>query len=142
MRKSILFLSLMIALSSCKNSKNNFDAAGVFEADEVLVSPEVTGRILSLNIEEGMTIDSNFLAASIDTTNVVLQINQLKASINALQEKTNDPLPTIDVLEQQLVVQKNNSLLSNAIKFVLLISCKQMPLPRRNSMISIRKCSF
>jgi HlyD family secretion protein len=123
MRKSILFLSLMIALSSCKNSKNNFDAAGVFEADEVLVSPEVTGRILSLNIEEGMTIDSNFLAASIDTTNVVLQINQLKASINALQEKTNDLLPTIDVLEQQLVVQKQQlaSLERDKVRFTNLL---------------------
>ncbi len=123
MRKVILFISLLTILSSCKNSKNNFDAAGVFEADEVLVSPEVTGRILSLNIDEGMTIDSNFLAASIDTTNVVLQINQLNASINALQEKTNDPLPTIDVLEQQLVVQKQQlaSLERDKVRFTNLL---------------------
>lgn len=123
MRKVILFISLLTIISSCKNSKNNFDAAGVFEADEVLVSPEVTGRILSLNIDEGMTIDSNFLAASIDTTNVVLQINQLNASINALQEKTNDPLPTINVLEQQLVVQKQQlaSLERDKVRFTNLL---------------------
>lgn len=123
MRKSILFLTMIIFLSSCKNSKNNFDAAGVFEADEVLVSPEVSGRILSLNIEEGMTLDSNFLAASIDTTNVILQINQLKASIHALDEKTNDPLPTINVLEQQLIVQKQqlSSLEKDKVRFTNLL---------------------
>ncbi len=123
MKKFILFLSVMIALSSCKNSKNNFDAAGVFEADEVLVSSEVNGRILSLNIDEGMTIDSNFLAASIDTTNVILQINQLQASISALQEKINDPFPTIDVLEQQIVVQKQQlaSLERDKVRFTNLL---------------------
>ena len=39
---------LSIALAACNEKENEFDASGTFEADEVIVSSELTERSLRL----------------------------------------------------------------------------------------------
>ena len=51
-----LLLAISLVFASCGKSKDDFDASGTFEATEVIVSSEATGRILSLNMEEGQTL--------------------------------------------------------------------------------------
>jgi HlyD family secretion protein len=105
--KKIVLVFIMAALAvSCKNGMNEKDASGIFEADEIVVSSEVSGRILQMNANEGVSLSKDAIAAVIDTTNLLLQKEQVEASINALSEKTNDPSPYIQVLEQQLSVQQ------------------------------------
>ena len=52
---ALICLSLL-SLGACKNSDQTFDASGVFEADEVVISSESIGKILSLEVEEGTTL--------------------------------------------------------------------------------------
>ena len=50
-----IYLASLLVLSAC-SSKNTFDASGNFTADEVIVSAEQNGRLLSYSVEEGKTL--------------------------------------------------------------------------------------
>ena len=97
---------LLLIFSSCMKGSGDFDASGVFEAEEVIVSAETPGRILSMNVTEGSKLETGQPAVIIDTASLVLQAEQVEASINALSEKTANVTPYIRTLEQQLVVQQ------------------------------------
>jgi HlyD family secretion protein len=104
------FLPVLMAITflmSCNNNDMKHDATGVFEADEVIVSAEVGGKILAFYAEEGDTLSKGRTAAVIDPTNLSLQKEQVEASINALKEKTNDVQPQIRLLEEQIRVQQS-----------------------------------
>ena len=114
MKKIILIYSIAAFFSSCKSGNNGHDASGVFEADEVIVSSEVNGRILKMNAQEGVLFQQGDVTAIIDTTSLLLQKQQVEASIQALNQKTLDINPAINVLEQQIAVQQSQ--LSTAIR--------------------------
>lgn len=106
MKKYIYLLLSGILLYSCNNGNGDFDASGTFEADEVIVSSETSGRILVMNANEGSLLQQGQLAAIIDTTALKLQTEQVEASIGALQQKTTDIQPYLRTLEQQIEVQR------------------------------------
>ena len=58
MRIIYMFMLIAVATTACNNSENKFDATGTFEATEVIVSSELGGRIVSLNVNEGDTISA------------------------------------------------------------------------------------
>jgi HlyD family secretion protein len=93
-------------LSGCNWNKNNSDASGTFEADEVIVSSEVPGKILILNIDEGSVIAKDSTVGIIDSVPLLLQKAQLEASINSLRMKTMDVEPQVKFLEEQIATQK------------------------------------
>lgn len=106
--KKILILSiLMISFISCKKTED-YDASGTFEADEIMVTAETTGKILELKLEEGQQLAENQQIGMIDRKGVELQKDQVLASINALDEKTNSANPQIQVLQSQIIGQKAN----------------------------------
>lgn len=100
-----LFAALNIIVS-CNTSKSTSDGSGTFEADEVIVSSEINGRILQLNLKEGDTLSKGFIAAVIDASNLELQKEQVEASIGALKEKTTDVAPQVKLLQEQITVQQ------------------------------------
>lgn len=99
----ILSVSL---LSACGAGKNKFDATGTFEADEIIVSAEATGKILRLNVEEGSVLQKDSVVGNIDPTAIELQKDQAASSVTALSQKTNDAAPQVSILESQLVAQR------------------------------------
>ena len=116
MKKSIFnytpfFASVFIActmLIGCNNNGNKPDASGAFEAEEVIVSAEQTGKILSLNIEEGDVVTANKLLGQLDISNLSLQQAQVEASMQSLSQKTNNPAPQLALVKKQLEVQRTN----------------------------------
>jgi Multidrug resistance efflux pump len=100
----ILVLAGLIA--GCNGNGYKFDAQGTFETDEVVVSAELTGKILSLNVQEGSSLDDGAVVGVIDADNISLQKEQIEASIAALYEKTADVTPQIRLLQEQLAVQQ------------------------------------
>ncbi len=107
MTKHILVLisAAFVLAYSCRN-KFTSDASGSFETEEVIVSAEQTGRILSLTINEGDLVEKNATIGQIDVTNDRLKAEQVEASIKALQEKTSNPQEQIDLIKRQLNVQQ------------------------------------
>jgi HlyD family secretion protein len=106
LNRTLTAASIAILLVACNRNGNSFDASGTFEADEVIVSAEASGKILSLNIEEGMTIPKDSVIGTIDSENITLQKEQVEASIQALGEKTADVSPQVRMLQDQLQVQQ------------------------------------
>jgi len=108
--KNLLFGITAIAsllIISCNRSESDFDASGTFEADETIVSSEMPGKILSFNVEEGMRLPKDSIVGSVDATNIDLQQQQVEASIHALNEKTANVNPQVELLQNQLAVQQS-----------------------------------
>lgn len=103
---NLLPLLIITLLISCNNGNGSYDASGNFEADEVIVSSEANGKILQLNIEEGMQLPKDSVVGKIDPTTVELQKEQAALSIDALQQKTNEAGPQVAVLRSQVQLQQ------------------------------------
>lgn len=101
-----LLLLLVLSLTACSNGNSNFDATGTFEADEIIVSAEAPGKILRLAIEEGSMVAKDSVVGNIDPSAIELQKEQAAASVDALAQKTNNPLPQINILQSQMVAQQ------------------------------------
>ncbi|MDQ6903072.1 MAG: HlyD family efflux transporter periplasmic adaptor subunit [Bacteroidota bacterium] len=107
MNSKILIAVFFISLAGCNNNKHEFDTTGTFEVTDVVVSAEVPGRILSLNIREGDSIPKGKIVGEIDSTNFILQKQQVQASIQALSERKSNVNPQVDLLEKQMAVQQS-----------------------------------
>lgn len=103
----IIPLAALLFLIACGNKNGKFDATGTFEADEVVVSSELAGKITSFSVEEGQTIPKDSIVAVVDAANISLQKEQVEANIQALSEKTADVSPQVRLLENQLAVQQS-----------------------------------
>lgn len=106
MNKSIILSSLAIlALCSCREKSHPYDASGTFEAEEIIVSAEATGKILQLNFDEGDSIAAGATVGAIDVLGLQLQKGQIEASLQAVTQKTNDAEPQVAILKAQLQSQ-------------------------------------
>jgi HlyD family secretion protein len=101
MNKITILSIALVALASCKNRSHLYDASGTFEAEEIIVSAEATGKILQLNFEEGDSLSANAAVGAIDVIGLQLQKGQIEASLQAVGEKTNDAEPQIAILKAQ-----------------------------------------
>ncbi|MFV0290773.1 MAG: HlyD family secretion protein [Mangrovibacterium sp.] len=101
-RINLAIISLVV-LSACAD--NDFDASGNFEADEVIVSAQQTGLLLSYQVEEGMPLKSGQDVGKIDVRLFQLQKEQTEASIHALEQKTYNSSDQTELVRRQLEVQ-------------------------------------
>jgi HlyD family secretion protein len=95
----------ILLIASC-NKGNGFDASGNFESDEVIVSAEQNGQILTFNLNEGDTLTKGEMVGRIDSTVSKLQMQQALATIHSLKEKTSTVSQTNDLVTKQLAVQE------------------------------------
>lgn len=105
-----LIFILGIFLSACTGEQERSDAYGNFEVDDVIISAEVNGKLLMLNVEEGQKINQGKLVAIIDTSDFVLKRKQLIAQKNAVSSNISNFNAQIEVQEQQkvnLLVDRN-----------------------------------
>ncbi len=101
-----LIIGLLLTMGTGCNKGSNSDASGTFEVDEVIVSSEVPGKIMALNIEEGSVLTKDSIVGYIDSVPLGLQKAQVEATIGALHQKTMDVGPSVKLLKDQINVQK------------------------------------
>ena len=101
----LLLLLAVTGFIACNNGKSKYDATGTFEAEEIIVSAEATGRILQFNVEEGVSLIKDSVVGKIDPAAIELQKEQASSSVDALQQKTNDAAPQVNILESQTLLQ-------------------------------------
>ena len=104
--KKVLYIAVSLLALAC-SKEAEFDAQGTFEATEVVVSSEATGRILNFDIEEGMTIVANQAVGTIDSLQLHLQRKQLLAQQSALLTSRPDVKKQVASLREQIVKQKS-----------------------------------
>lgn len=117
MKTRLLILAAAVILTGCSNNSDEADAYGTFEAAEVIVSPETSGRILRFDAGEGSEMEAGAEIALIDTTMFHLQ----KAEINAGMKSVRTRMNTIDaqneILRQQIAnLNVNISRIENMMK--------------------------
>ena len=95
------FAALLIA--SCSSNDNSYDASGVFEATEVVVSAKAQGEIMSLKIEEGDEVSQGDVLGEIDATQLALKKEQLTASQSANDSRILDLTKQIASIKQQII---------------------------------------
>lgn len=105
MKKIIVFISTALLLNAC-TQKNDYDASGNFEADEVIVSAQQSGILMSYAVKEGMQLKTGDKVGQIDVRTTELQKEQVQASIEALSQKTTNPNDQSELVRRQLAVQE------------------------------------
>lgn len=105
-RNFIFTITSIMLLGACSSSQLKHDAAGIFEADEVIVSSELGGKILHFKVNEGDLLKKDSVVAIIDALPVSLQQEQLEASVKSLSEKTQNVEPQVKLLKEQISVQE------------------------------------
>ena len=103
----VTLTAIALTASSCNQNKLKTDASGVFESDEVIVSSEQNGKLLSFPILEGDTLSKGAVAGQIDMSNTILQKQQVEATIRALNQKTTNPRPQAELVQRQLAVYES-----------------------------------
>lgn len=102
--KRIVYIAAVVLAASC-GTEAEFDAQGTFEATEVVVSSEATGRILNFEVEEGMAVEANQMVGEIDSVQLHLQRKQLVAQQSALLDSRPDVKKQVAALREQIAKQ-------------------------------------
>ena len=89
-------------LAGCSNKADEADAYGNFEAAEVIVSSETSGRIVKFDITEGSEIEKGAEIALIDTTLFHLQKEEIKAGMYSVRTRLSTIDAQNDILNQQI----------------------------------------
>ena len=100
MKKNILFAALL--LMACGDKDNTFDATGTFEATEVTVSAEQTGKLLRFDVQEGGKIMAGAEVGCIDTVPLYLKARQIGAVRMVYQAQKPNTATQIAALRQQV----------------------------------------
>mgnify|MGYP006165460305 FL=1 len=100
--KQLFTFLILINLVACNKNNDKADGYGNFEATEVTISAEASGKIEYLNLEEGAIVAPNTQVGLIDTIQLYLSKQQLFASKNTIASKSGNVLSQTAVLNEQL----------------------------------------
>lgn len=120
--KIIIYLLALLSLAACQDNEATSDAYGKFEAREVIISAEASGKLIQFDVEEGQQLKAGELVGLIDTTLLHLQREQLRAKIRAVTGKTQDAEPQVRVLQE-----RRKNLLREERRLKALIADKAAP---------------
>jgi len=97
-----LFTLNFSLFTSCSKSENDYDATGVFEATEVTVSAEQTGKLLTFDVTEGSKVDANVEVGLVDTVQLYLKARQIGATKLVYSAQMPETQKQIASLKQQI----------------------------------------
>jgi HlyD family secretion protein len=100
--RSLIIIAGLV-LAGCSKKADKADAYGNFEATEVIVSSETSGKILKFEVTEGTDIDKGSEIALIDTTLFHLQKSEIDAGMMSIRTRINTINAQNDILDQQIV---------------------------------------
>lgn len=98
----ITIATLTLFVAACGSNDKEYDATGIFEATEVTVSAEVTGRLMVLNLTEGTAVKVGQQVGLIDTVQLQLKAKQMGASKEVLANQRPNVQAQIAALQQQI----------------------------------------
>jgi HlyD family secretion protein len=98
--KGALLASLAF-FTACNNTDSAADAFGNFEAEEVIVSAQTQGVILSFNADEGDSLVMNKMVGIIDTSTASIKLSQLIAQRKVINARLMNIAAQLKVQEEQ-----------------------------------------
>ena len=107
----------ILLLSSCSNKDGDYDASGSFEAIEIIVSSEASGKIKYLNIMEGQQLEKGEQVGLIDSTQLYLQKLNLLSNVKGVRsQQPNIAAQTASIKEQISTMEREKQRITNLIK--------------------------
>lgn len=101
----MLFLAALLPVA-CSNNKTDYDASGIFESTEVIVSSQVSGQLMEFTVTEGQQLQADSYLGYVDTTQLYLKKQQLMASRTAVSSRSTSVPRQIASLKEQIATQK------------------------------------
>ena len=98
----ICSVAIGLVLGACTSQEEQYDASGIFETTEVIVSAKGTGELQSFQVEEGQAVRQGEVLGWIDTLQLSLKDRQLAASLLATESKRLDEKRQVAHLSQQI----------------------------------------
>jgi HlyD family secretion protein len=92
----------LLLACGCGRGESDADAWGTFEAEEVIISAESSGRIVVMNVTEGSELGGGAVIAVTDTTMLVLQRAELAAVTAQAQARLAGIAAQDAVIRQQM----------------------------------------
>lgn len=102
MKKITNLLLAVLTLTACHTNNNDYDASGIFEATEVVISAKAQGEIVQLLADEGDDVQQGMILGSIDIRQLVLRKQQLEQTQLSADSRRVDVSLQIATLEQQV----------------------------------------
>lgn len=97
----LAIILLAFALAACGETDRDSDAYGNFEAAEIVVSSESSGRLIDYRAREGEHLAVGEIVAVVDTTQLVLQRDALQAQRAAAASRIQNVRAQLNVLEER-----------------------------------------
>jgi HlyD family secretion protein len=102
--RSLAFVLLVLGIACNRSAKP--DAYGTFEANEVVVSAETTGQLLTFTPVEGAQLARGSVIGIVDTAQLSLERQQLVAQRQATGSRVNEISRQINTLEIQRTIAR------------------------------------
>jgi len=105
LKNTMLFLAALLPVA-CSNNKTDYDASGIFESTELIVSSQVSGQLMEFTVTEGQQLQAHSYLGYVDTTQLYLKKQQLMASRTAVSSRSTSVPRQIASLKEQIATQK------------------------------------
>ena len=101
-KRYLLPTAVLLLAVACGRGESDADAWGTFEAEEVIISAETSGKILAMNVTEGTVVEGGAVIAVTDTVMAVLQRAELDAVTASAQSRLAGIAAQDAVIRQQM----------------------------------------
>ena len=91
---SVIFIGAFIYYLATTSRSQGLDLIGTVDANQVMVSPQIQGRIEKLLVDEGTPVKAGDLIALLDASELQAQERAASATINRLRSKVAETLAT------------------------------------------------
>jgi HlyD family secretion protein len=99
--KNTCLLIITVFTIACNPGQQKSDAYGNFEATEIRVSAMAAGKLIYLNIQEGIEVVEGEVLGQIDTVHLYLRKEHFKAAYQAALSRKPGIVTQINVLQEQ-----------------------------------------
>lgn len=100
--KYLLYAGLAVMAASCKDGNGAATASGTFEAEEITVSAEASGKLVSFTVREGQEVSEGQVLGQIDSLSLYLNKELLEQNIAAMETGKPDVEAQIGVMKARL----------------------------------------
>src|SRR5580698_8693155 len=86
----VIFVIAAVAYYFTTPHGTDIPLIGVVDGNEVIVSPQISGRIVNLTVDEGSTVKKGDLIAELDSKELEANLAATKANVTSLEEQVNE----------------------------------------------------
>jgi HlyD family secretion protein len=93
---------MSVVVASCKQDKSGHDVSGVFEAAEIVVFAETSGRLERFDLKEGAQLKEGQYVGGVDSLLLYLKKMQLTAAQRALVARRPDVAGQLSTMKERI----------------------------------------